>query len=274
MLKILTAVGIFAVLGAAIGILLAVASKVFEVKNDEKVEKIKELLPGANCGGCGFAGCSGLADAIVKGTATPSFCSSLSGKSAEEIDAIVGTKTMKRRMRAQVMCSGFGECAAYKFEYVGAVDCRAAAALSGGEKTCEFGCLGFGNCVSACSYGAISVEDGVAKIDYMKCRGCGACINACPRGIIELIPYNTRHWIGCKSKASGVETKKACTSGCIGCKICEKNCPKDAVKVVDGLAAIDYAKCNDCDICPSKCPQKIIWSAVAHGSDGLAITKL
>ncbi len=274
MIKILIAIGIFAVLGAAIGVLLAVSSKVFEVKSDKRIGKITDILPGANCGGCGFAGCSALAKAIVSGKASPSSCASLTNKKKDEIDAVVGKKSEKRRrMRAQVMCSGVNGCAAYKFEYAGAVDCRAATALSGGELSCLRGCLGLGNCVSACPFEAISIEDGIAKVDYMKCRGCGACIISCPRGLIELIPYKARHWVGCKSEASAAETKKACSEGCIGCGICEKSCPRNAAKVVNGVAVIDYDRCNKCDVCASKCPRKIIWTAFSHGNDGLVITK-
>lgn len=266
---------IFVALGAFFGILLAVASKVFFVKVDERCEKIIGCLPGANCGGCGYAGCAALADAIVKGEAKTNACTVSDDETSKAIAEIMGIKAEKAvRMRAQVMCSGGKNCAEHKLKWTGVSDCRAAVTLGGGDKSCPNGCIGLGTCVDACPFGAITVENGVAAVDYVKCRGCGVCVAACPKKIIELIPYNARHWVGCKSVTKGPETKAMCTVGCIGCGICAKNCPEGAITVKNHIAHIDYDKCTSCDTCIEKCPRKIIWSATSRGEDGIIITRL
>lgn len=276
--KVLTVIipfAVFAVMGIAIGVLLALASKIFHVETDERAEKITGCLPGANCGGCGFAGCGALADAIVKGEAKTNACTVGGDEVAAEIAEIMGVAAEKAvRMRAQVMCSGSKGCAEHKLNYSGAKDCRGAIALGGGDKMCPNGCVGLGTCVDACPFNAISIQNGVASVDYMKCRGCGVCVASCPKSIIELIPYDARHWVGCKSVTKGAETRKMCTMGCIGCGICAKNCPEGAITVKDNIAHIDYTKCTGCDICIEKCPRKIIWSASTKGPDGIIIKKL
>ena len=229
-MDILIAVLVFLILGAAIGVLLAVASKIFRVEHEQKLDDIVSALPGANCGGCGYAGCASLAEAIVKGEAKTNACTVGGDEVASKIAEIMGVKAEKAsRMRAQVMCSGTSECSAKKMDYSGIPDCRAAAAIGGGDKMCPNGCIGLGACVAACPFDAISVENGVAVVDYARCRGCGVCVAACPKGIIELIPYDSRHWVGCKSREDGAMTRKICEMGCIGCGICAKNCPAGAV---------------------------------------------
>lgn len=272
---IITAVLIFLALGAGIGILLAIASKVFSVKTDERIEAICDALPGANCGGCGYAGCSALAESIVKGEAKTNACTVGGDEVAASVAAIMGQKAEKaNRMRAQVMCSGTKECSEKKLDYDGIEDCRAAAAIGGGDKMCPNGCIGLGTCAAACPFGAISVENGVAVVDYARCRGCGVCVASCPKGIIELIPYDSRHWVGCKSVADAAVTRKVCEMGCIGCGLCVRNCPEGAIVVENHVAHIDYSKCTGCDTCVSKCPRKIIWSATTCGPDGIYITRL
>ncbi|MBE6562853.1 MAG: RnfABCDGE type electron transport complex subunit B [Ruminococcaceae bacterium] len=274
-LSIIIAFGVFIVLGAVIGLLLALASKVFHVEVDERIPAITECLPGANCGGCGFPGCSGLAEAIVAGTAKTNACTVGDDEVSEKIAEIMGVKAEKAvRMRAQVMCSGTEECSKKKLTYVGVSDCHAAAALGGGDKACPNGCIGLGSCVKSCPFDAITVENGVASVDYVKCRGCGVCVASCPLHIIELIPYDSRHWVGCKSVSDGKMTRNVCDMGCIGCNICAKNCPEKAIVVENHVARIDYSKCTGCDLCISKCPRKIIWSAATYGTDGIVISRL
>jgi heterodisulfide reductase subunit A-like polyferredoxin len=176
------------------------------------------------------------------------------------------------RMRAQVMCSGTAEFARKKYAYAGAHDCIAAAKMGGGDKLCPNGCIGLGTCVSRCPFEAISVVEGVAVVDYRKCAGCGVCVAACPKQLIELIPYDSRHWVGCRSVDKGAEVRKYCDVGCIGCKMCEKVCEAGAIKVDGFVAKIDYAVCTGCDACVEKCPRHIIWSARKQGK-GLVITK-
>ncbi len=270
-MEILYALICFAVLSGLLGLLLAFASKIFDVKVDERVEQIIELLPGANCGGCGFAGCSALADAIVKGEATIDSCASVSDENREKVCAIMGGCPAVRsvRYRAQVMCSGTHELAQKKYIYAGITDCVSANKLAGGSKLCPNGCIGLGTCAAACKFDAIHIINGVAAVDYEKCRACGMCVAACPKSIIKLIPYDSRHWVGCMSSDKGAVTKSFCDVGCIGCKICEKNCPTGAIKVDGNVASIDYAKCTGCDICVEKCPRKIIWSAKSQSDDGI-----
>lgn len=257
------------------GLLLAVAGKAFHVKIDEKVEAIKEYLPGANCGGCGYSGCEALAEAISKGEAKPTACTATGMDEAKKIAEIMGVVAEEAvRMRAQVMCSGTPEYAKKKYVYEGAPDCIAAARMGGGDKLCPNGCIGLGTCVDSCQFDAIKIENGVAAVDYTKCKGCGVCVLACPKKIISLIPFDSYHWVGCMSVEDGKTTRKNCEVGCISCRICEKNCPQGAITVNDLIASIDYSKCSGCDICTSKCPRKIIWSARVQKSDGLVITRI
>lgn len=272
--EILIPLLVFIGLGGLMGVMLAVASRVFAVKVDERVEAIVNTLPGANCGGCGYTGCFNLAEEIVKGEAKCSACPVGGDSVAAKISAIMGVEPESAvRLRAQVMCSGTAEYAKKKYIYEGEHDCIAASKLGGGDKLCPNGCIGLGSCVKKCPFDAICVVDGVAAVDYVKCRGCGACITACPKGLISLIPFDSAHWVGCKSVDDGKTTRKYCEVGCISCKICEKNCPENAITVEGYRARIDYSKCTGCDICISKCPRNIIWSAETQ-EDGLSIVRI
>lgn len=272
-MNIVWAVVWFAVLGLGLGLVLAVASKIFAVKVDERVEQIAELLPGANCGGCGYSGCAALAQAIVDGKAQPNACNGTTEENNSKIEKIMGVKGAKKtKLRAQVMCSGTNEFALKKYVYQGAEDCIAANRLGGGDKLCPNGCIGLGTCASACKFDAIKVENGVAAVDYSKCVGCGACVNACPKNIIMLIPFDAKHWVGCKSVDKGADTRRYCDVGCISCRLCEKNCETGAISVNDFVASIDYSKCNGCNKCVDVCPRKIIWSSETQGK-GLVISR-
>lgn len=178
------------------------------------------------------------------------------------------------RMRAQVMCSGTYEYARKKYVYEGVSDCTAASKIGGGDKLCKNGCIGLGTCVRACPFGAISVQKGVAAVDYTKCTGCGVCSSACPKGIIKLIPFDSKHWVGCMSVDDGKNTRKVCDVGCISCRICEKNCPEGAIIVDNFVARIDYSKCSGCGACVEKCPRHIIWSGKKQGELGLYINRI
>ena len=203
-MKILLPVLIFIGLGLLMGALLALASKLFAVKKDEKAEAIKECLPGANCGGCGYSGCDAYAAAVSAGDAPVNKCSVGGVEAASKIAQIMGVDAGEQvRMRAQVMCSGTGEYAKKKYIYEGIDDCVAASKIGGGDKMCKNGCIGLGTCVRACPFDAIVVEDGVAAVDYSKCKGCGICVSACPKGIIKLIPFDAKHWVGCMSVDDG-----------------------------------------------------------------------
>lgn len=274
-MKILLPVLIFIGLGLLMGALLALASKLFAVKKDEKAEAIKECLPGANCGGCGYSGCDAYAAAVSAGDAPVNKCSVGGAEAASKIAQIMGVDAGAQvRMRAQVMCSGTGEYAKKKYIYEGIDDCVAASKIGGGDKMCKNGCIGLGTCVRACPFDAIVVEDGVAAVDYSKCKGCGICVSACPKGIIKLIPFDAKHWVGCMSVDDGKNTRMVCDVGCISCKLCQKNCPAGAINVDNFVASIDYDKCTGCDICTDKCPRHIIWSGEVQGKLGLVIKRV
>ena len=246
--------------GLFIGIFLGLADKKLTVKVDEKEEAILGVLPGNNCGGCGYPGCSGLAAAIAKGEAPVDQCPVGGAPVAAKIGAIMGQEVKETaRQVAFVKCAGTCEKAGHDYEYTGVEDCAAMAFIpGGGAKSCSYGCLGFGNCVKACPFDAIHVVDGIAKVDKEVCKACGKCIAACPKHLIELIPYEQKTFVRCNSNAKGKVQLAICQAGCIGCRICEKNCEAGAITVTNFLAHIDADKCTECGVCVEKCPRKII----------------
>ncbi len=260
MTGILYALVFFAILGGALGFALAFFDKKLAVSVDERIGEIAELLPGANCGGCGYAGCADLAKAIVEGKASADSCAGCKNAARRQIASIMGKADdgVVNRYRAQVMCSGSNEYAKKKYIYQGINGCVAASKLGGGPMLCPDGCIGLGSCVKSCKFGALSVVNGVAVVDADKCVGCGTCLVSCPKGLIKLIPYDAPAWVGCMSKEKGSAVKELCEVGCIGCGICERSCPAAAIVKQGTLAAVDYAKCVGCGICATKCPRKII----------------
>ncbi len=256
---VLIPVGIFAALGVLFGVVLAIASRVFAVKTDERIERVVEQLPGANCGGCGYSGCAALAEAVVKGETLPTACRACSPEGLAAICEIMGIEALSSvPMRARVMCSGNCHTAKYKYKYEGAVDCIAAERMGGGDKACPNGCIGLGTCVATCKFDAISIVDGVAVVNPEKCSGCGACAAACPKKLISIVPVVGKYIVACHSVQPGAVTRKQCDAGCIACRICEKNCPVGAVTVTDFVAHIDQSVCIGCGKCAEKCPRKII----------------
>lgn len=248
-------------LGLLFGLLLALASIFFKVDADERIEKITNLLPGANCGGCGFAGCAAFAEAIVKGDATPSGCKVVSEENLKDISAIMGVECDTNvKKTAFVKCMGNCDVAPDKYEIFGVDDCKVAYTLSGGPKKCSYGCMGLGSCVSVCKFDAIRIINGVAVVDDSKCVGCGSCVQICPKNLISIIPADQKHIVACSSKDKGALMKDLCKAGCIGCGICSKNCPENAIKLDSFLADIDYEKCTSCGTCAEKCPKKIIFT--------------
>lgn len=258
-MTILYAVLVLAVLGGLFGLALAFAAKVFYVKVDEREEQINEVLPGANCGGCGFAGCGGCAAAIVSGRAPISSCVPGGNDTTAKVAKIMGVKAEeKEKTVAFVHCAGKG--LGQKYQYQGVQDCQAAM-LNGsaaGPKLCEQGCLGFGNCVKVCKFDAIHIVNGVAKVDGEKCTGCGMCREVCPKKLITLIPFNSTSHVPCSNTDKGAITRKICDIGCLGCRICEKVCEHGAVVIHHNLSQIDYTKCVGCGKCVEKCPRKLI----------------
>ena len=257
--NIASAVCVVGGIGLVFGLLLAFAAHVFAVKKDERAEKISAVLPGANCGSCGYAGCGAYAEAVAAGNAPVNACTVGKSAVAEKIADIMGVEAGEvQECVARVMCAGDRASVVYKFEYSGIEDCNAAAKFAGGAKKCESGCLGLGHCVHVCPFGAISIKRGVAVVDDELCQACGKCIKECPKKLIKLVPKNMRHWVLCSNPEMGKYVNQYCKKGCIGCKLCEKACAFDAIAVVDNHAVIDYNKCKNCGACARKCPRNVI----------------
>jgi len=269
-MDIVIAIGILGGLGLIFGLVLSLAAKVFYVETDPRLEKLNDALPGANCGGCGYAGCNAYAEAVLSGEAAIGLCASGGNESAATMADIMGVEVeaMERKV-ALVRCSGYRRVntdgkatgSKRKAEYEGFDDCLAASKVGGnGPIACKFGCLGFGNCVKACKYGAIKVLDGVAVVNRELCVGCMACANACPRKLITAVPYDKQVAIPCNSRAKGAVTVRGCTQGCISCGLCVKICPEEAITIDGNLAVIDYKKCTACGLCATVCPRHLIVS--------------
>lgn len=259
--SIVTAVVSLGGLGLVFGAGLAVASKAFAVEVDPKVEQVRAALPGANCGACGFPGCDGFANAVASGKAPVNGCPVGGAASAAKIAEVMGVAAGSADKKvARVICQGTKCNANEKFEYTGIQDCKAASLVSGGSKSCSFGCLGLGTCVNACKFDAIEIVDGIARINPEKCTSCGKCIEVCPKSVIKMMPYEQKVVVDCNSKEFGKDVKVKCTIGCIGCQICVKACPFGAMEFENNLAKINYEKCTNCMICAEKCPTKAIWA--------------
>lgn len=256
---ILNSVVSLGAMGLLFGSGLAYASKKFAVEVDPRVEAINEALPGANCGGCGYPGCGGLANAIVAGDAPVNACPVGGSDTTAKIAEIMGQTAQEgEKTVAKVICNGTCNNAKEKSEYYGINDCRAAALVSGGSKSCQYGCLGLGTCVNVCQFGAIVIKDGIASIDRDKCVSCGKCLEVCPKSVIDWVPYSQEVVVECNSEEFGKDVKSKCAVGCIGCGMCARACPFEAITMEGKLAKIDYSKCTQCMVCTQKCPTKAI----------------
>lgn len=250
---------VITVIGILVGAGLVFTNKKFYVEVDEREAAVRECLPGNNCGACGYAGCDAMAAAIAAGDAPVNGCPVGGSPVAEKIGEIMGVSAdAVDRKVAFVRCKGSCEVTHNQGNYVGVKDCRTAA-LSGMYVTdCDYGCLGFGSCVSVCPQQAIRVVDGVAVVDPRKCIACGLCVKACPKGLIELVPEKNKVRVQCSNKDKGPQVKKVCSAGCIGCSLCVRQCEFDAISVADNLAHVNYENCTQCGKCVAKCPAKVI----------------
>jgi len=259
MSDIIIAFLIVAVIGFVAGILLSLASHFMHVPEDENVTKVREALPGVNCGACGYAGCDDYAKAVASGEAKTNLCVPGADAVSQDISNIMGVEFVDVvEMVAFVHCNGHCEATSAKAHYDGQMTCRAANLLYGGPGSCRFGCLGCGDCAKACPVDAICMKNGIACVNPTICIGCGLCAGDCPKGIISLIPQVAKTAVVCSSKDKGAVARKNCKNACIGCKKCEMSCPEGAIKVTDNLASIDYTKCTSCGLCASVCPTKCI----------------
>ncbi len=246
------------ILGLLIGLFLGVASEKFKVVVDETEARVREVLPGNNCGACGFPGCDGCAKAIAAKEAPVNQCpvgGAPVGAKVAEILGVAAIETSEDDKKvAFVRCQGSCDKAKQTYSYTGIADCADLAVVpNGSEKECPYSCCGYGSCVKACAFDAIHVVNGVAVVDKEKCTSCGACIKACPKNIITLVPYKKKHIVACMSHLKGKAVKDACSTGCIACTMCVKTCPFDAIHMADDLAVMDE-KCRDCGLCAEKCP--------------------
>ncbi|MCM8785063.1 MAG: RnfABCDGE type electron transport complex subunit B [Candidatus Omnitrophica bacterium] len=247
-------------LGLFFGIFLSFVYTKFKIEENPLFSKIYELLPKANCGACGFAGCSAFAESLIENKTTPEKCVMVDKLSLVKICEILGIEAEKKeKFVARILCHG-GVNAKKKFEYTTIKTCNALNAIFDTNFECIYGCLGLADCVRICPVNAITIkENGLPEINEEKCIGCGKCVQICPKKIIKLLPYDKKVYIACSSFEKGAIVVKICNSGCIGCGRCAKVCPQNAIKIENNLAIIDYERCDNCGKCVEECPRKIIF---------------
>ncbi len=261
-MQIIYAVIALALLGLVFGVLLAMAARIFAVKTDPRIEAVQEVLPGANCGACGYAGCANFAEAVVKGETGINGCIPGGEETVKAIAEVLGQEAVETVPQvATLFCIGDRDRAEDLFIYDGVEDCAVAAQFHGGFKACVYGCLGLGNCVRSCPFDAIHMgSHGLPVVDEEACTACGLCVKACPRDLLKLLPKNDQgHLVLCSSRDRGKKVSSVCTVGCIACRACVKACPREAIEMVDNLAVIDLDKCDDCGECADVCPPGTIF---------------
>lgn len=259
--SILTALLVVGGVALVLAIVIVIIFHFFSVETDVREQEITEILPGANCGGCGYSGCQGYAAALASGKdAVLTKCTAGGQETAEALAAYFGQAPAAYvPKQAFVQCQGGTQHIKIRYQYSGSMNCQTAHNLFGGPGSCAYGCLGFGDCVRACEYDAIHVKDGVAVVDPENCVACGACVRACPRKLISIQPkYTDLHLVRCRNPQPGKVVRNQCDIGCIGCTLCVKKCPSKAIHMEDSVAVIDQDLCTHCGVCAQVCPTKAI----------------
>lgn len=231
-------------LGLVLGAALALFHRVFYVYEDPRIEQVEELLPGGNCGACGNAGCHAFAEAVVAGGIAPSACTAVSPETTEAIAELLGVDAGESEKRvARLACAGGRHVARMRALYEGMESCRAAAVAGGGGKGCAWGCLGLGDCLAACDFGAITMdENGLPVVDEAKCTACNRCVEVCPRNLFSIHPVSHRLWVACSNEDEGERAEADCEVACTACGKCAADAPQELITVTDNLARVDYSK--------------------------------
>ncbi|PKP06852.1 MAG: ferredoxin [Bacteroidetes bacterium HGW-Bacteroidetes-5] len=253
-------------LGLVLALILYFVAQRFKVEEDPRIDDVEAILPGANCGGCGFAGCRAFAEGCVKAESLDALSCPVGGNEVmKSVASYLGMSVAEKAPQvAVVRCNGNCDTRAKTNHYDGYSSCAVMSTLYSGDTGCSYGCLGHGDCVVSCSFDAIHMDPrtGLPEVDQDKCTACGACVKACPKMIIELRnkgPKNRRIFVSCINKDKGGVARKACTVACIGCLKCQKVCPFEAITISNNLAYIDFNKCKLCRKCVTECPTHAIW---------------
>ncbi len=261
--SVLTALLVVAAIGIIAAVVLVLASIFFKVEENETVVKVRECLPGANCGACGYAGCDSYAEAVANGKAAANLCIPGGADVVSQLSEALGVEVEAADEQvAFVFCNG--DCnavATMDVVYDGVEGCKASKLVYGGPSACKFGCIGCGDCADVCPVNAICIHDGLAHINPDICIACGKCAKICPNNVIDLIPKKSKVVVMCNNTEKGASARKSCKNACIGCKKCERTCPAQAITVENNLARIDYAKCSGCRECFDSCVTKCIKAA-------------
>lgn len=258
--KILIPVAVVSGIACLLAVVLTIAHRFMSKSGEEKEDELLKILPGANCGGCGFPGCEAYAKALAEGkTKSTDLCSPGKKEVAERLAEVLGTSAGNmKEQKAFVRCGGDCNHNKNRGEYEGISSCAARNIAFGGERACTQGCLGGGDCGAVCPSDAIYIENGIAVVNTEKCIGCGACVTVCPNRIITLVDTESKVAVACSNEEKGAVTRKKCDVGCIACLKCQKVCPTEAITIKDNLSRIDYKKCIRCGKCVSVCPVKCI----------------
>lgn len=259
MSELILSLTIVSCIGALSGLILSIASIIMHVPKNESIEKITEILPGANCGACGFSGCHDYAKSLVNGISEPNLCIPGGKDVLNKLSKALGKEvTLVESKIAYIKCDGTFEKTSKKAISLNISSCAVANQLYAGTGKCPYGCLGFGDCINICKYNAIYIDNGIAHVDINKCVGCGACIKVCPKNIIILVEPKSQALVSCSNKDKGILAKHSCSASCIACRLCEKACPVGAIYIENNLAFIDSKKCIACYKCQDICPQGCI----------------